>query len=74
MSGSAIVRAIITLLVVAIVGMILYWLIGYLAELWAFPAIFTKVMYTILAICGAVFVIDALLGVVGKNFIVWDRQ
>lgn len=71
MNGPAVIRAILVLLIVAIIGMLLYWLIGYLAALWGFPAIVTKAAYSILVVVGVLFLIDALLQVIGRGFIRW---
>jgi len=59
------------LLLICLIFAIMYWLVGYLAALWAIPAIFVKVLYSILVVAAAAIAIDALLGLAEKNFIDW---
>lgn len=66
-SGQAIIYAVLTILVVGIIFWLLHWLIDYMK----LPEPFTKVANVILAIGAVIFLINALLSLVGKQFISW---
>ncbi len=65
--GEAIVQAIITLAVFAIIFAVLWWFLGKFSP----PEPFNMVLQFILALLAVIVVINALLSLVGKPFIVW---
>jgi hypothetical protein len=66
-SGEAVVSALLTLAVFAIIFAVLWWFLQKFAP----PEPFNMVLQFILALLAVVVVINALLSIVGKPFIVW---
>lgn len=66
-SGQGLVSAVIWVLIAGVICGLLWWLINYLAV----PEPFGKVARALIAIIAVVFLINALLTVVGKPFISW---
>ena len=66
-SGQSLIMLVVWIIVVGLIFGLLWWLIDYvkLAE----P--FAKVARVVLAVAAVVFLINALLGLVGKPFITW---
>lgn len=65
--GTAIIGALIWLLIMGVIFWLLHWLITYVG----LPEPFAKVAYVILAIAAVVIVINVLLSIAGKPFIRW---
>lgn len=66
-SGQALIMLVVTLIVVGVCFWLLLWLVDYCSP----PEPFKKVLNVIIAIAAVLFVINALLGLIGKAFIVW---
>jgi hypothetical protein len=66
-SGKALIDLFIMLIVVGLICWILWWLIGYIG----LPEPFNKIARALIAIVAAIFLINALLGLIGKSFISW---
>lgn len=72
LDGRSFVWGFVRLLVICIVFAALYLLVDYLAGLWGFPPLLVKALYTLLVIGAFVVAIDALLGLIDRNFITWS--
>lgn len=66
-SGGSLVNAVILIIIVGVIAGLLWWLISYVG----LPAPFDKVARVVVAIIVVVFLINALLSLVGKPFITW---
>lgn len=66
-SGQALAYAVVWVLVAGLIFWLLSWLIGYLGV----PEPFSKIAKAIVAIIAVLFLINALLTIVGKPFISW---
>ena len=66
-SGDAILSCFIWLIVVGLICWLLWWLIGYIG----LPEPFNKVARVLIAVVAVVFLINALLTLVGQPFIRW---
>lgn len=66
-SGSALVSAVIWLIIVALIFWLLWWLVGYINP----PEPFAKILRVILAILAVLFLINALLSMAGHPIIAW---
>lgn len=66
-SGEALIQSFLILIVFGVIFWLLWWLVGYLS----LPEPFDKILRVILAIAAVVVLINALLSLVGKPFIVW---
>ncbi len=67
-SGEAILMALLTLAVFAIIFAVLWWFLNQYAP----PEPFNMVLRFLLALMAVVVVINALLSVIGRGFIVWN--
>jgi len=66
-SSGTLIQAVVWVLVAGLIFWLLSWLIGYAGV----PEPFNKVARVILAIVAVVFLINAILTLVGKPFITW---
>ncbi len=66
-NGSAIITMFIWIVVVALICWLLWWLIGYMG----LPQPFDKVLRIIVAVVAVIFLINAILTLVGQPFIRW---
>lgn len=66
-SGGSLINGVILVIIVGIVAGLLWWLISYIG----LPQPFDKVARVIVAIIVVIFLINALLSLVGRPFIVW---
>lgn len=66
-SGQALVNALIWIVVAALIWWLFTWLLGYIG----IPEPFNKVCKVILAILAVLFLVNALLTLVGRPFIAW---
>lgn len=66
-SGSSLVEALVSLVVVGLIVWLLLWFIGYIG----LPAPFDKVAKVLIALFAVVFLINALLGLTDNAFIRW---
>lgn len=66
-SGDALVNALIWLVIVGIICWLIWWFISYIG----LPEPFNKVARVLVALIAVVFLINALLTLVGKPFIRW---
>jgi hypothetical protein len=66
-NGSAVVTVFITIIVVALICWLVWWLIGYMG----LPQPFDKVLRVIVAVVAVIFLINAILTLVGASFIHW---
>lgn len=66
-SGSGLVNLVITLIVVGLVYWVLDWALGRIA----LPEPFSKIARVILILAVAVFIVNALLSLIGHGFISW---
>lgn len=65
--GSAIVTMFIWIVAIALICWLLWWLIGYMG----LPQPFDKVLRVLVALIAVIFLINAILTLVGKPFISW---
>lgn len=66
-SGQSLIYFVIAVVVVALIFWLLNWLITYCGV----PEPFNKVLRVVLAVFAVIFLINELLGLVGKRFISW---
>lgn len=66
-SGQSLFMAVIWIIAAALVFWLLHWLIGYVR----IPEPFAKVARVILAVAAVIFLINVILGIVGRPFIRW---
>lgn len=66
-SGEAVLMAVVWVIVIGLCFWLLTWLIDYCGV----PEPFNKIARVILAIAAVVLLINALLGIMGRPFIVW---
>jgi len=66
-SGGSLINAVILVIIVGVVAGLLWWLISYVA----LPQPFDKVARVLVAIVVVIFLINALLSLVGRPFITW---
>lgn len=66
-SGAALLSAFIQILVVALICWLLWWLISYIG----LPQPFDKVLRVLIAIAAVIFLINAILSLMGSGFIKW---
>lgn len=66
-SASGLVGVLLQVIVIGLVCGLLWWLVSYVA----LPEPFNKLARVIIAIVAVVFLINALLSIVGRPFIVW---
>lgn len=66
-SGAGLVQAVVVLIVFGLIAWLLFWLIGYCG----IPEPFNKVARIVLAILCVLVIINILLSLIGRPFIVW---
>lgn len=66
-SGSSLIQALVWIVIAAVIWWLLTWALGYIG----IPEPFNKVVKVILALVAVVFLINALLTLVGRPFISW---
>lgn len=66
-SGSALVSAVIWIIIAAVIFWLLNWLVGYIGV----PEPFNKVIRVVIAIAAVLILINALLTIAGHPLIVW---
>lgn len=66
-SANGLFGVLITVIVVALICWLLWWLIRYVA----LPEPFNKVARVLVAVVAVLFLINALLSLIGKAFITW---
>jgi hypothetical protein len=66
-AGSHLLYVLLSLLIIGVIFWLLFWLVNYVA----LPEPFNKVAHIILAITAVIILVNALLSLIGKPFIVW---
>ena len=66
-TGSSLLSLLITLVIAGLICWLLWWFIGYVG----LPEPFNKVARVLVGLVALIFLINVLMGLVGKPFIVW---
>lgn len=64
-------ESLLTFVIWIVIAGIIYWLLTWLIDKVAIPEPFSKVAKVVIAVVAVIFLINALLGLVGKAFIAW---
>ena len=66
-TGSSLLSLLITLVIAGLICWLLWWFMGYVG----LPEPFNKVARVLVGLVALIFLINVLMGLVGKPFIVW---